>query len=107
MEIKVRERYQSNGKHGTVLATNRNNNTYPVVFLEDDGSLLTFTSEGRYKPHEPHPNDLKPIPKEYWVNVYRVPSGRIACVFSSKEEAEAEDDKNRVACVKFLEGEFH
>lgn len=104
MEIKVGERYQSDGEPGTVIATNRNHDYLTVIFLQDDGEVQCLRSNGGYSTYGPHPKDLKPIPKEHWVNVY---PGTAAFAYDTKKEADEGAGASRVACVKVLEGEFH
>ena len=106
MKIKVGDRYQSDQFTGTVIATNRNDPLYPVVFLQDDGIVHFFCPDGKYVAIDDtqHDKDLKPLPREFWINVYPESS---PFSYSSKEDADKNAGSGRVACVKAVEGEFH
>lgn len=109
MEIKVGDRLQSAGFPGTVIATNRNDPSYPVVFLLDNGMLMFFTDKGDYIAGDVSDKDLMPLTKvqEHWVNVSQWNNKVITCAYPTKEKADKDACKDRVACVKVLEGEFH
>lgn len=110
MRIEVGDRLQSAGFPGTVIATNRNDHSYPVVFLLDNGMMLFFTATGDYIAGDVSDKDLMPLTpkvKEHWINVSVWNSKVITCAYPTKEKADKDACKDRVACVRVREGEFH
>ena len=102
MKIELGKRYRSGDCEGRVIAVDRNHRTYPIVFLIDTGSISFFTQEGLYK-NTPGRYDLQEIPKTYWVNVYPTGDG----VHHTRESADKCADRDRIARIKVMEGEFH
>lgn len=104
MKIEVGKRYKSGDKEGRVIAVDRNNSAYPVVFLQDDGDVNYFTPSGMmWHSYAENSRNLREIPKTYWINVYPTGTG----VHSTKEEADKWKCSDRLARVKVKEGEFH
>lgn len=105
MKFEVGKRYRSGDKEGVVLSTTRNDSVYPIVFLQDDGVISCFQSNGRYWEDDLDSLfDLQEIPKSMWLNVY----DGLAFPFSSREKADESDQKMttvRLACVEVKEGE--
>lgn len=103
MKIELGKRYRSDNRKGRVIAVDRNHLTHSVVFLIDDGKISTFRADGGYYSFGESNLDLQEIPKTYWVNVYPTSDG----VHPTRESADKYADRDRIACIKVMEGEFH
>ena len=101
MKIEVGKRYRSGKYEGRVIAVDCNNPNYPVVFMEDDGSIMGFTSSG--KAYAGPAWDLQEIPKSYWINIYPLDLQEYS--FNSREEADKGAESGRLACIEVKEGD--
>ena len=92
---------------------------FPLVFSGLSGGIHSMRYDGTYAqtPNQPHKYDIigewPPEPKKVkgWVNVYSLKclEGLASCenVWPSKEKANKEASRNRIACIpiEFTEGE--
>ena len=94
--ISMDKKYTFKGQHGRLLAIDRPG-PRPVVWMKEDGTLFTFTEDGGSMLDKPV--RLQEVKPEKWVNVY--PDEE----HESKERADKLAGTDRIACVKFTEGE--
>lgn len=104
MKIVLGKRYKKSKCEGRVIAIDRKHRTHTVVFLSDDGELITFRADGGYYSSGASSEDLQEIPETYWVNVYQ--DG--AFKHLTREIADQKADlKYRIACIEIMKGDWH
>ena len=104
MKIEVGKRYRSGYKEGRVIAIDRKHQTHTVIFLTDNGHIFCYTKEGFYN-ETPGDLDLQELPETHWVNVSRWNNKVITCSYPTKEKADKDACKDRIACVEVKEGD--
>lgn len=96
------------GNLARIVCTDADNDRVPIVALvfNEDGTAHTFsyTKYGLWSDNGESSLDLffEPIKKEGWLNIYNFEENRIATgdVYSNKEEAIKNKDRNYIATVK-------
>lgn len=89
-----------------ILCTDRPNTAYPVLGLRPDGTLDTFTRDGRYYNGSTafQEADLENVPDPVYVNIYKSESGKlfIGDIYPSRAKADEVANRmasGRVACI--------
>ena len=98
--IDITKTYTFDGESGTVLTTTRPFAGFPVVWMNQEGVLRTFTSEGRYSVCGLV--KLREVRPTRWVNVY---THTVSGPYDSREIAHANAGSLRIACIEFSEGD--
>ena len=98
--IDMNKKYTFDGMEGTVLTVTGTWKTYPVVWQDCTGTLLTFTSDGKRCTY----GELKliEVKPSLWVNVYK---HNIFGPYCCRVDADNDTGGDRIACVEFKEGE--
>lgn len=90
------------GKEVRIFTTEGRNEDHPVVgevFIDGEWSYECWTIEGKYSGNTNSKYHLINPPEEKWINVY---PGK---AHATREEADEYAVKDRIACIKFKEGE--
>lgn len=95
------------GQPVTIFTTERPNSPYPVVGMTNEGTILTYTAQGKsYSDSREHALDLMNVPERrtIWLNIYE---NRPPREYSSRDQANFFADPGRIACVEvtYTEGE--